>query len=153
MAPSRHDGLPRRRTMGMTMPERDVGNWMLTEAFAVLERADRMHRQFFHLGSVRARRPVWHPPVDVFETEAEVVILVALPGVEPDGVEILRDGATIVVSGERPMPAPSRDAVIHRLEIPFGRFERQITLSSPDLAPVRQELAGGCLRIVLQKTG
>ena len=145
--------MPARVAMGMEMPERDVGNWMLTEAFALLERADRMHRQFFHLGSVRAQRPVWHPPVDIFETETEVVILVALPGVEPDRVEIHQDGETLLVRGERPMPAPSREALIHRLEIPFGRFERQITLSSPDLVPTRQELVSGCLQIVMRKSG
>ena len=145
--------MPARVAMGMEMPERDVGNWMLTEAFALLERADRMHRQFFHLGAVRAQRPVWHPPVDIYETEAEVVILVALPGVEPDRVEIHQDGAALLVRGERPMPASSREALIHRLEIPFGRFERQITLSSPDLVPVRQELVSGCLQIVLRKSG
>jgi len=41
-----------------------------------------MHRQFFRLTGRSARRRL-EPPVDVFEDEARVIIVVALPGVPP----------------------------------------------------------------------
>ncbi len=57
-------------------------------------------------------------------TERQVLILVALPGVDPDHVEAIIDGADLVIGGARVLPAELRTAVIHRLELPQGRFPR-----------------------------
>jgi len=63
-------------------------NWMLSEAIEQLSRAERMHRQFFSLtATAEPRGSTWEPPIDVIETDDEVLIFVALPGVDPDGVE------------------------------------------------------------------
>ena len=60
------------------------GAWMWAEACEMLARAERLHRQFFEpRRSAASRLPVWQPPADVLETEREVLILVALPGVDP----------------------------------------------------------------------
>ena len=57
-----------------------------------------------------------------------VLILVALPGVDPDKVELaIRDGM-LLMAGERVLPQELRTAIIHRLELPQGRFERQVPL-------------------------
>lgn len=56
-----------------------------------------------------------------------MTVLVALPGVAPDQVQVLIEGATLTVVGERPLPAPA-EAHIRRIEIPYGRFERRIAL-------------------------
>jgi hypothetical protein len=53
-------------------------SWMWTDACAQVERAERLHRQFFHPGSAAG----WQPPIDVFETDEEQWIMAALPGVE-----------------------------------------------------------------------
>ena len=47
------------------MPTRDPTAWMWAEACQMLEQAERMHRQFFRLGSPRGARTVWEPPVAV----------------------------------------------------------------------------------------
>ena len=39
---------------------------MWSQAFDMMERADRLQRQFFRLGQV-GHMPAWEPPVDVFE--------------------------------------------------------------------------------------
>ena len=59
-------------------------NWMWSEACEMLARAERMHRDFFRPPRERARQPSWEPPVDVLETEREVLVLVALPGVKAE---------------------------------------------------------------------
>ena len=51
---------------------------MWTDACAQIGRAERLHRQFFHPGSAAG----WEPPIDVFETDEELWIMAALPGVE-----------------------------------------------------------------------
>lgn len=133
------------------MTSRDPETWMWIEACEMLDRADRLHRQFFQLGRSQARRPTWEPPVDVFETEGEFRILVALPGVAADRLEIVIDAGTLIVAGERRIPVESRGAVIHRFEIPYGRFERRIRLPSIPLEVARHELVNGCLLLTLRK--
>src|SRR5580698_3438945 len=97
--------------------------WMWSEACEMLARAERMHREVFRPAAPGPQVPTWEPPVDVLETEREVLVLVALPGVEPDRIETMIDGGHLVVTADRVLPVELRTAVIHRLELPQGRFE------------------------------
>ena len=119
----------------------------------MLARAERMHREFFRPARSASRLPAWEPPVDVLETEREVLVLMALPGVDPEQVEAAIDGADLVVAGIRVLPAALRTAIIHRLELPQGRFERRVRLPAGRYASVRQGMANGCLLITLEKAG
>lgn len=124
---------------------------MWLEACELLQRAERLQRQFFQPGPVRDQRPVWEPPIDVYETERDVWVLVALPGVEPQRLEVVFDDGVLVVAGERVLPAELRQAAIYRLEIPFGRFERRVRLPSGLYEIGRRDLSGGCLTLCLHK--
>jgi HSP20 family protein len=127
-------------------------SWMWSEAIEMLARAERLHRQLFRPALGR-RVPTWEPPIDVLETEDEVLVLVALPGVEPDQVETVIEGAYLVVTGQRVLPAELATAVIHRLELPQGRFERRIELPAGRYDAVRRAAVNGCVLITLQKAG
>ena len=123
---------------------------MWSEAIEMLARAERLHRQLFRPAPGRPV-PTWEPPVDVLETEREVLVLVALPGVEPDQVETVIEGAYLVVTGQRVLPHELAFAVIHRLELPQGRFERRIALPAGRYDAVRRAAVNGCVLITLQK--
>jgi HSP20 family molecular chaperone IbpA len=125
--------------------------WMWSEACEVLARAERLHREFFRPSGSAAGLPTWEPPADVLETEDEVLVLLALPGVDPEQVEALIDNGYLAVSGSRILPAALRTAVIHRLELPQGRFERRVRLPPGHYADVRRTSANGCLIISLLK--
>jgi HSP20 family protein len=133
------------------MRSRDPGVWMWTEACELLDRAERLHRQFFVPQRARGRQPVWQPPVDVLETEGELWIWVALPGVVKEQLEVLVEGGVLIVSGERPMPGRAQGTRIHRLEIPYGRFERRIELPAGRFDVVKRDLVDGCLTLGLRK--
>lgn len=128
-------------------------NWMWSEACDMLTRAERMHREFFRPAGPGARAPAWQPPIDMLETERQVLILVALPGVDPDRVEAIIDGADLVIGGARVLPAELRTAVIHRMELPQGRFERRIPLPPGRYSDVRRSQVHGCILITLDKAG
>lgn len=128
----------------------DPKSWMWAEACDLLMRADRLHRQFFQLGRSR-QRPVWEPPVDIFETERDLWIQVALPGVAPEHIEVAIEGSVITVRAQRPMPGEARAAVIHRLEIPYGYLERRIELPPRLYELHRRSLDNGCLVLGLRK--
>jgi HSP20 family protein len=133
------------------MPKYPV-NWMLSEAIDSLARADRLHRQFFSLQpSAGSQESSWEPPVDVLETDEEILILVALPGVNPEEVEAVIDSGTLIVSGRRVLPVELRDARIHRLELPQGRFERRIVLPIGRYA-VSRFAVNGCIVLRLSKS-
>ena len=88
----------------------------------MFEQADRLHRQFF-----LAHEPAsWEPPVDILESGGELRLQVALPGVPPDAVTVAADADGITLSALRSFPCREQVAQIHRVEIPYGRFERRI---------------------------
>src|SRR5581483_5765957 len=121
--------------------------WMWAEAVELIERAERLHRQFFRHTLAAHGAPAWEPPVDMFETERELYVLVALPGVPPEHVRIEHDVGVLVVTGNRPLPASLRSATIHRLEIPYGHFERRVEVPPGRFKFTDHELAHGCLLI------
>ena len=133
------------------MVSRDVDIWMWSQACEMLARAERLHRQSFGLQRTRARVPAWEPPVDVLETAREVLIFVALPGVNSDEAEVAIEDGELRISGMRVLPAALREAVIHRLELPQGRFERRVPLPPGRYADVRRSNVDGCLVISLRK--
>ncbi len=125
--------------------------WMWSEACEMLARAERMHSQFFQPVRSYSRRPAWEPPADVLESERDVLVVVALPGVKPEQVELAIDGPDLVVSGARTLPPELGSAVIHRLELPQGRFERRLRLPAGRYSDVRRRFADGCLLVLLSK--
>ena len=124
---------------------------MWAEACALIERADRLHRQFFQPAIPDTQAANWEPPVDVFETEQELWIVAALPGVETQDLEVSIEADVLRIAGLRHLPTAIRGAVIHRWEIPYGRFERRIRLPGTRLQLGRSEFANGCLFIGLSK--
>jgi HSP20 family molecular chaperone IbpA len=125
---------------------------MLSEALAALVQAERMHRQVFRSPTGEQATPCWEPPVDVLETEEAVLVFVALPGVDPEGVEAVIEQDELVIRGRRLLPPELRRAVIHRLELPQGRFERHIPLPAGRYS-VRHHARNGCLVFLLEKAG
>jgi HSP20 family protein len=128
------------------MSNRQLEARMWADACAAMDRADRLRRQFFHHGTSR-----WEAPIDVFETDEALSILIALPGVELDNITVTLNAGTLTVTGERPLPPELRDARILRMEIPYGRFERRIELPPVPFQISGRHLANGCLMLRLQK--
>jgi HSP20 family molecular chaperone IbpA len=116
----------------------------------MIDRAEQLHRQFIQPAAGSMYDLTWEPPVDITETDSDIVITVALPGVDRDAVEVTVDEDGISVVGFRPGAIP-RGRVVHRLEIPYGRFERRIAFPAGRLRLGQSELANGCLMLKLYK--
>jgi HSP20 family protein len=133
------------------MTTRDPTAWMWAEACQMLEQAERLHRQFFRLRAPRGARTAWEPPVNVFEDEESYTIIVALPGVAPECIEVLLDSSSIVVRASCDLPFGASARAIRRLEIPYGYFERRIQLPAMHFEVTRRDVANGCLTLQLRK--
>lgn len=134
------------------MKRTDVRAWMWADAVATLARAERLQRQAFQpMASGATRTAIWEPPVDVFETDHELRVLAALPGVDPAHVHVVIDGGVLIIAGERSLRAELQGAVIHRLELPQGRFERRLALPAGRFEVRPPCLENGCLVVTLVK--
>ena len=131
------------------MASNNPHRWMWAEACALVERAERLQRQFFELNRSRQSRAVWQPPVDIFETGDGLWIIAALPGVGPEDMEVVLDGNILILAGRRKFPLELRRATIHRLELPHGRFERRIALPARRWEVAQRDATCGCLVVRL----
>jgi len=133
------------------MPRGGPHDWMWSEALQMLSQAERLHRQVFRPHASQQRGVKWEPPVDILETEDALLIFAALPGVDPAKVQAVIQDGTLVIAGERVLPDELKTALIHRLELPQGHFERHIPLPPGRYGDVRSISANGCLVIHLGK--
>ncbi|MCC7486721.1 MAG: Hsp20/alpha crystallin family protein [Burkholderiales bacterium] len=132
------------------MTTRDSTARMWAEACRMLEQADRLHRQFFRFDRLGAP-PAWEPPVDVFEDEREIAVVVALPGVAHGAAEVALERGALLIRAERRVPFDDRARDIRRLEIPHGRFERRVPLPAAALTAAGTRWVDGCLVVILRK--
>jgi HSP20 family protein len=135
------------------MSSRNPTDWMWAQACEALEQAERLHRQFFRLTVTERTQPVWEPPVDVYEDDQEFVVVVALPGVPAERIEVTTESGTLVVRAESRLPFAGSRWAVQRLEIPYGYFERRVSLPATRLEAGAHELTNGCLILRLRKAG
>jgi|SRR5215469_4791839 len=130
--------------------ERQYG-WMWVQACEVLDRAERLQRQFLRYLGPGVDVAVWEPPVDIQETAEGLILLFALPGVVPEEISLRLEPTELIVSAMRPLKLSSADTVIRRLEIPHGRFFRRIPLTGVPLRLAASRYENGCLEVRLTR--
>jgi HSP20 family protein len=126
--------------------ERQYG-WMWLQAVELADEAERLQRRFLRYLGPGVDAVNWEPPVDIHETDDGLVLLFALPGVAPEDIEVRLERTALTVSAVRRLPAP-RDALLRRLEIPHGRFVRQVALNG-ELRVAQSHYVNGCLEVRL----
>jgi len=99
-----------------------------------------------------ASRP-WTPPVDIFETENELVLKADIPDVDPKNVGIQLENGTLTLKGERKFENEQKNGKgFHRIERSYGSFVRAFSLpDTVDGDRVKADYKNGVLTITLQK--
>lgn len=129
----------------------NIDRLMWQRAFELMDQAEWLRRHAFRSARALANAAVWEPLIDIFESEEAIFILIALPGVDPAEIQIALAGRDLVVSGASSRPLACREAVVRRLEIPSGRFERRIELPAGTFEIGPREYSRGCLLFKLVK--
>lgn len=94
------------------------------------------------------------PRYDMVRTEDEYTILVDVPGVPRESLDVNAVGDELTISGERTRPDFPEDTEMLRSERGFGRFSRTVRLPSEvDFEAVSAKLDGGVLRVTLPRKG
>jgi HSP20 family protein len=126
-------------------------SWMWADACALLDEAERKHRQFFELLALPATPPVWEPPADIFADGSEVRVIVALPGARAEEIAVQLTPSGLQVETHVPPPSLGAPMSVVRLEIPYGRMRRRIDLPAGRYALIERRLDRGCLYLRLTR--
>ncbi len=124
---------------------------MTIERFDAIERLQTIRQQLDELTRRFASQEVvgeWVPAVDVLDEGRQYRILVDVPGVKNEDLELHEEGQTITLAGVRhPL-----EGNYPRQERPTGPFRRTLTLPEAIVPNSAQAtLKGGVLELVLQK--
>jgi len=94
-------------------------------------------------------RSGFRPHVDCFRTEDSLTVLVELPGVDPDTVDVVVAEGNLYLAGKRNRPR-GEGQVYQQMEIDYGTFRRQIALNADvDVTKATAAYDRGMLTIVL----
>ena len=92
------------------------------------------------------------PEVDLYQTDNEVVVKAALPGIKADEVQINVTGEVLTLKGEMKHEEEVKEKAYHIREQRFGSFERSIILPTDVVADkAKADFENGILTITLPK--
>ena len=118
---------------------------------------ERMNRLFEDATERRAREDGeseiehadWTPAADVYDQEAEFVVMLDLPGIDRDSLDISIDDNSLWVRGKRNLEQDSRK----RIERSHGSFQRKFgpLPTAIDQQEVKAKYTDGVLKVTLPK--
>jgi len=99
----------------------------------------------------RTGRP-WSPPVDIVETEDDLVLKADLPDVKLEDIDVDVENETLSIKGERRFEKEANGKGYHRIERSYGSFVRSFSVpSSVDTEKVSADYKNGVLTVKLPK--
>ena len=108
---------------------------------------DTMNRLF----AEPSARP-WMPPVDIAETENELVVKADVPDVRFEDIQVNLENDTLTLKGQRKFEKASEKGGYHRIERSYGSFERSFTVpNTVDAEHVKADYKNGVLTVTLPK--
>jgi HSP20 family protein len=92
----------------------------------------------------------WNAAVDVYQDKDQFTVVVELPGLKKEEIEISLHDDTLTISGERKREESSEQEFL--TERSYGKFQRSLTLpSAVDAEAVKANYKNGLLQVVLPK--
>jgi HSP20 family protein len=106
----------------------------------------------FREGNGGAAPQSWAPPMDVWETDGEIVYAFDLPGVSEERISVEFEDGALTVSAERERTSEVSDDRLHRAERRFGSFSRTIGLpQGVTEEQIAADYEGGVLEVHVKK--
>src|SRR5262245_29660317 len=121
---------------------------------------DAVARQFADLEALARRVPrvtervppfSFAPAIDAYDDERELVVEVAVPGVDRDDLTVEVQGDQLVIYGLRAGERAANGRTWYRAEIPRGPFHRALVLPYAVTGEPRVKIEHGLIRIQLAK--
>ncbi len=94
----------------------------------------------------------WEPPVDIFETDTDVVIQAEIPGVHKEDVSVEVKDNILIIKGDRLPDEKSGERNYYRQERCFGTFQRAFALQDfVDTDKIGAHFSNGVLEVTIPK--
>lgn len=92
------------------------------------------------------------PAVDMYQTDDDVIVKVAVPGMKPQDVQISVTGDVLSIKGDAEEESDTKEKAYHIREQRWGSFERTLTLPTAVKSDKAQaEFENGILTVTLPK--
>jgi HSP20 family protein len=115
--------------------------------------ANRLFEDFFEdhpFFSYPEARNQWNPAVDILEKDGNLVLRAELPGMTEKQVEVMVEGDTLTLKGERKMESEDKKENYHRIESFHGSFTRTFKLpETVDTHKISADYKDGILTVTL----
>ncbi|MGA3098337.1 MAG: Hsp20/alpha crystallin family protein [Bryobacteraceae bacterium] len=99
----------------------------------------------------QTNRP-WAPPVDIYETENELVLKADVPDVDMKDIDVRVENQTLTIAGERKFEKQDPGNGFHRIERSYGAFVRSFAVPNAfDTENVSAAYKNGVLTVTLAK--
>lgn len=122
------------------------------EMVTLREAMDRLFDDAFMRPSNLSGSNFQPPAVDMYQTDDEIVVKAALPGIKADEVQISVTGEVLTLKGEVNFEEETNEKTYHIREQRWGAFERTIMLPTDVVAEkAKADFKDGILTINLPK--
>jgi HSP20 family protein len=124
----------------------------IREAVTLREAMDRLFEDSFVPAQRRTpEERAFRLPLDAYVTPEEIVVVANMPGVKPEAVEIIIEGDTLTIKGERPAPLENVNYVLQ--ERTYGKFQRTVNINVPvDADKAEAKYENGMLTLTVPKS-
>ena len=102
--------------------------------------------------SGQADLATWAPPVDIYETENELVVKADLPDLQDKDIDVRVTGNTLTIRGERKFEKDVNEDNYLRIERSYGSFTRSFSLpNTVSSESIRADYRNGVLTLHMAK--
>jgi HSP20 family protein len=88
------------------------------------------------------------PPADLIVTDQGIEVVMDVPGVRTENIDVELENDVLTIRGERPFPYADNVQAVRRIERGFGRFERAMRIpTGSQVSDIQAELRDGVLTL------
>jgi HSP20 family protein len=121
-------------------------------ATTLQEQINRLFNESFGRTAEEGSITTWAPPVDIYETEHELVVKADLPDIDPKDLDIRVENNILTIRGERKFEKKAEENNYLRVERAYGAFSRSFSLASTvNTEAIKAEYKNGVLRLTIPK--
>jgi HSP20 family protein len=132
---------------------RTIARWEPFRGVSTLQdQINRLFNDAFDRTAEQSSLSEWAPPVDIYETEHELVVKADLPDVHPKDLDIRVENNLLTICGERKFEKKVSEENYLRVERAFGSFARSFTLANTvNTDAIKAEYQNGVLTLTIPK--
>lgn len=98
------------------------------------------------------QRAAWRPPVDIYERENTILVVMEIPGIDRNDLHVSVAKGVLKITGFKPKHTPDAAQRVHLMEIPYGRFARFVRVPRcADVESIEANYKDGFLTIEIPR--